>query len=191
MHRRSPVPPLRSGRTIQQPASPRASSTSRSPCPTTTRSPIAGRPRVASHHLPGPVRQLAEEEALPPPAGRLAMAHQPGRHDARVVPDQDVAGIEQVRQVGEDPMLPASPADDRPPSAAIGPAARPDAGRSGRRGGRSRGTSVAGQRGWVEPRFIAARPPEGGAIARAFDARRRHPPHSVTSRPAPRPGPGA
>ena len=42
----SPTSDPPSGRTIQHPDSPRASSESRSPCPTTTRSPIAGWPRV-------------------------------------------------------------------------------------------------------------------------------------------------
>ena len=40
-----------------------ASSVSRRPCPTTTRSPIAGRPRVRDQAVPGPVRQLRRKRS--------------------------------------------------------------------------------------------------------------------------------
>jgi hypothetical protein len=76
--------------------------------------------RVAAgpgEQLPEAVRGLAEVEPLPIPAGPLPPTDQPGWEHLRVVEHQQVAGVEQVRQVAEDAVfqLSGGPADDEQP----------------------------------------------------------------------------
>ena len=59
--------------------------------------------------LPRPARPLPQEQALPTAAGRRATTDQPRRHNPRVVPHQDVARIQELGELGEAPVLPATP----------------------------------------------------------------------------------
>jgi hypothetical protein len=54
-----------------------------------------------AEQLPRAVQTGVEEQALPPAAGAFAPADEAGRHDAGVVENKEVAGVEQFGQVGE------------------------------------------------------------------------------------------
>ena len=113
-------------------------SSRRRPWPTTTCSPAAGLPRVVARISQVPSGTRPEEEALPAAAGRLAVADQPGGEHPRVVPDQDVARVEQFGERRRSDDAPSARSGGRPPSAATGRGARPGAGRSARRAGGNR-----------------------------------------------------
>ena len=182
--------------------SPRASSIRRSPWPTITCSPSEGRPRVCQD-LPGPAGALAQEEALPTAAGRLAMADQPRRHDAGIISYQDIAGVQHLGNLGEDPVLPGSPmpVDDHQPRRSRG-----SAGCCDQLWGRSKSKSEASTRPGLPlsittsplpPREPLLRPPhpilQGGQILanrvaeRSRGPRLRYPPRTSSQvSPAPK-----
>ena len=64
-------------------------------------SPTSSRPRVWLSSSQAPSGCFAQEQALPPAAAAGAAADQPGGQHARVVEDEQVAGVEQGRQVVE------------------------------------------------------------------------------------------
>ena len=101
-------------------------------------SPSSSRPRVWHSNSHSAVGVLAQEQPLPLAAGAGAAAEQAGRQHARVIQHEQVAGREQVGQVGEDVVRDAPPRRGARPSAGTGRARRRAPGRSGAGAGRSR-----------------------------------------------------
>ena len=67
-----------------------------------------GPPARLGEDLPATVGQGSEVKPFPPAPGRHPFADQPRRDNPRVVPDQNVARVEEIGQVGEGSMFPGS-----------------------------------------------------------------------------------
>src|SRR5438034_442860 len=78
---------------------------------------FAGRELAATFgkDFPRPIWKLAQEKSFPAPAGARPPSHQPSRHDSRVVEHEQIAGIQQLRQVFKNPILDrlGGPANDK------------------------------------------------------------------------------
>ena len=125
-------------------------------------SPISSRPRVWRQQLPRATAFLAQEETLPLAAGAGASADQPRRQHARVVQHQQVAGVQQRRQVAEEAVRSAASRRGAPPSGGTGRARPAVPGRSAARAGRSR----TGRCAWNDESFATgAAAPRGASAA--------------------------
>ena len=55
--------------------------------------------------FPCPIRKFAQKKPFPTSAGACPQPHQTSRHDARVVEHEQIAGIQQLRQILKNSML--------------------------------------------------------------------------------------